>query len=162
MAHDPTIHAYPEPLRLRPGGKRRRPGPDSAAVPGPALDAIVLPIQTAEPVAHPPKGYGNWRGVYNRLRMWALDGTTWERVCTALMTQPDADEDLVWASSGLGPLVIEDVVDEGDGPWCGFAHRRTGHACSCTRQRRLVGGVRTGQRSVIGTIPRLPGGTSIT
>ncbi|WP_412775360.1 transposase [Streptomyces violaceus] len=34
-----------------------------------------------------PKKYGNWRDVYNRLRMWAVDGT-WERVCTALIAQP--------------------------------------------------------------------------
>ena len=42
--------------------------------------------------------YGNWRGVYNRLRMWAVDGT-WERVFTALVAQVDADEDLGWAVS---------------------------------------------------------------
>ncbi|MFA3840491.1 transposase [Streptomyces aureus] len=70
-------------------------------------------MQTAKPWAHLPKRHGNWRGVYNRLRMWALDGTTWERVCTALMAQPDTDEDLAWAFSGLGPLAIEHVVDEG-------------------------------------------------
>ncbi|WP_205024079.1 hypothetical protein [Streptomyces sp. HB132] len=29
-----------------------------------------------------PEKYANWRGVYNRLRMWALDGT-WERVFAA-------------------------------------------------------------------------------
>ncbi|MFJ4206473.1 hypothetical protein ACIP2Y_43625 [Streptomyces sviceus] len=31
-------------------------------------------------------------GIYNRLRMWAVDGT-WERVFTALVAQADADED---------------------------------------------------------------------
>ncbi|MBT1098106.1 transposase [Streptomyces sp. Tu102] len=30
---------------------------------------------------HLPKRYGNWRGIYNRLRMWAVDGT-WERMFT--------------------------------------------------------------------------------
>ncbi|WP_436846270.1 hypothetical protein [Streptomyces shenzhenensis] len=45
-----------------------------------------------------PEGYSNWRGVYNRLRMWAVDGT-WVRVFTALMAQADADEDLNWAVS---------------------------------------------------------------
>lgn len=44
---------------------------------------------------HLPEKYGNWRGVYNRLRMWAVDGT-WGRVFTALMAQADADEDLSW------------------------------------------------------------------
>ncbi|MFJ8948437.1 IS5 family transposase [Streptomyces sp. NPDC102395] len=47
---------------------------------------------------HLPEKYGNWRGVYNRLRMWAIDGT-WERVFTALVAQADADEDLNWAVS---------------------------------------------------------------
>lgn len=47
---------------------------------------------------HLPERYGNWRGVYNRLRMWAVDGT-WERVFTVLMAQADADEDLNWAVS---------------------------------------------------------------
>ena len=45
----------------------------------------------------PPRAV--WRGVYNRLRMWAVDGT-WERVFTTLMAQADADEDHVaWAVS---------------------------------------------------------------
>ncbi|GGS41083.1 hypothetical protein GCM10010270_08620 [Streptomyces violaceus] len=41
---------------------------------------------------------GNRRGVYNRLRMWAVNGT-WEGVFTALVAQADADEDLAWAVS---------------------------------------------------------------
>jgi hypothetical protein len=44
------------------------------------------------------EGYGNWRGVYDRLRMCAVDGTG-ERVFTALMGQADADEDLTWTVS---------------------------------------------------------------
>lgn len=36
--------------------------------------------------------------MYNRLRMWAVDGT-WERVFTALVARADADEDLSWAVS---------------------------------------------------------------
>ncbi|GEC02352.1 hypothetical protein SSP24_00070 [Streptomyces spinoverrucosus] len=43
--------------------------------------------------------YGNWRGVYNRLRMWAVDGT-WERVFIVLVGQADTDEDLSWVVSG--------------------------------------------------------------
>lgn len=48
----------------------------------------------------PPAGerYGNWRGVHNRLRMWAVDGAG-EGVFTALMAQADANEDLNWAVS---------------------------------------------------------------
>ncbi|MFF8911653.1 hypothetical protein [Streptomyces olivaceoviridis] len=45
-----------------------------------------------------PEKYGNWRGVYDQLRMQAIDGTC-ERVLTALMAQADADEDLHWADS---------------------------------------------------------------
>ncbi|MFD0211210.1 hypothetical protein ACFVH9_19315 [Streptomyces hirsutus] len=41
---------------------------------------------------------GNWRGVYNRLRMRAADGT-WERVFTAPMAQADAEEGLKRAVS---------------------------------------------------------------
>ncbi|MFB7113148.1 hypothetical protein [Streptomyces sp. NPDC056190] len=47
---------------------------------------------------HLPAKYGNWRGVHNRLRMWAADGT-WERVFTALMTQANEEENLDWAVS---------------------------------------------------------------
>ncbi|WP_176739383.1 hypothetical protein [Streptomyces sp. EN16] len=51
-----------------------------------------------------PEKYGNRRGVYNRLRMWALDGT-WERVFATLMAQVDADEDLNWAVS-VGSTIV--------------------------------------------------------
>ncbi len=57
------------------------------------IDAIAFKFQTGTQWVHLPEKYGNWRGVYNRLRMWAVDGT-WERVFTALMAQADADEDL--------------------------------------------------------------------
>nr|WP_305137740.1 hypothetical protein [Streptomyces sp. Ncost-T10-10d] len=36
-----------------------------------------------------PGRCGTWRGVCNRLRMWATNGI-WERVFTALMSQADA------------------------------------------------------------------------
>ncbi|MCX5174317.1 IS5 family transposase [Streptomyces virginiae] len=62
------------------------------------IDAIAFKFQTGTQWVHLPEKYGNWRGVYNRLRMWAMDGT-WERVFTALMAQADADEDLNWAVS---------------------------------------------------------------
>jgi hypothetical protein len=47
---------------------------------------------------------GNWRGVYGRLWMWAVDGT-WERVLAALVAHADADEDLSWAVSVDSALV---------------------------------------------------------
>ncbi|MFC9948562.1 transposase [Streptomyces pratensis] len=59
------------------------------------IDAIAWKFQTGSQWIHLPEKYGNWRGVYNRLRMWALD-STWERVFTALVAQADADEDLNW------------------------------------------------------------------
>ncbi|WP_443080943.1 IS5 family transposase [Streptomyces sp. PTD9-10] len=62
------------------------------------IDAVALKFQTGTQWVHLPEKYGNWRGVYNRLRMWAVDGT-WERVFTALMAQAEADEDLTWAVS---------------------------------------------------------------
>ncbi|MFE9418870.1 IS5 family transposase [Streptomyces griseofuscus] len=62
------------------------------------IDAIAFKFQTGTQWVHLPEKYGNWRGVYNRLRMWAIDGT-WERVFIALMAQADADEDLNWAVS---------------------------------------------------------------
>ncbi|GHF59924.1 hypothetical protein GCM10018787_04990 [Streptomyces thermodiastaticus] len=62
------------------------------------IDAIAYKFQTGTQWVHLPEKYGNWRGVYNRLRMWAVDGT-WERVFTALVAQADADEDVRWAVS---------------------------------------------------------------
>ncbi|GDY49062.1 hypothetical protein SANT12839_099440 [Streptomyces antimycoticus] len=60
------------------------------------IDAIAFKFRTGTQWVHLPEKYGNWRGVYNRLRMWALDGT-WERAFTALVARADADEDLQWA-----------------------------------------------------------------
>lgn len=57
------------------------------------IDAIAFKFQTGTQWVHLPERFGNWRGVCNRLRMWAVDGT-WERVFTALMARADADENL--------------------------------------------------------------------
>ncbi|MEU9289473.1 IS5 family transposase [Streptomyces sp. NPDC048275] len=62
------------------------------------IDAIAFKFQTGTQWVHLPEKYGNWRGVYNRLRMWAIDGT-WERRFTTLMAQADAEDDLNWAVS---------------------------------------------------------------
>lgn len=62
------------------------------------IDAIAFKFQTGSQWVHLPERYGNWRGVYNRLRMWAIDGT-WERVFNVLMARADADEDLHWVVS---------------------------------------------------------------
>ncbi|MFE7161603.1 IS5 family transposase [Streptomyces sp. NPDC057636] len=68
------------------------------------IDAIAWKFQTGSQWVHLPEEYGNWRGVYNRLWMWAIDGT-WERVLTTLMAQADADDDLAWAVSVDSTLV---------------------------------------------------------
>ncbi|MFF2309432.1 IS5 family transposase [Streptomyces albidoflavus] len=57
------------------------------------IDAVAYKFRTGMRWVHLPEKYGNWLGVYDRLRMWAVDGT-WERVFTALVAQADADEDL--------------------------------------------------------------------
>ncbi|WP_406840911.1 transposase [Streptomyces sp. AHU1] len=62
------------------------------------IDAIAWKFQTGSQWVHLPEKYRNWRGVYNRLRIWAID-STWERVSTALIAQADAEEDLNWAVS---------------------------------------------------------------
>ncbi|MFJ9790627.1 IS5 family transposase [Streptomyces globosus] len=68
------------------------------------IDAIAYKFQTGTQWVHLPEKYGNWRGVYNRLRMRAVDGT-WERVFTALVARADADEDLNWAVSVYSTIV---------------------------------------------------------
>lgn len=59
------------------------------------IDAIAWKFQTGSQWVHLPAEYGSWKGVYTRLRNWAIDGT-WERVFTALLAQADADGDLDW------------------------------------------------------------------
>ncbi|MET9566259.1 IS5 family transposase [Streptomyces tauricus] len=83
------------------------------------IDAIAFKFQTGTQWVHLPEKYGNWRGVYNRLRMWAVDGT-WERVFTVLMAQADADENLNWAVSVDSTIVRAHQHAAGarkKGPW---------------------------------------------
>lgn len=44
-----------------------------------------------------PAHFGSWKGARSRLRKWAADGT-WEKVCTGLLAQADAEGDLDWIS----------------------------------------------------------------
>jgi transposase len=62
------------------------------------IDAIAFKFQTGTQGVNLPEKYGNSRGVYNRPRMWAVDGV-WEREFTVLVAQADANEDLSWAVS---------------------------------------------------------------
>ncbi|MFB7212356.1 transposase [Streptomyces sp. NPDC056255] len=68
------------------------------------IDAIAWKFRTGSQWIHLPEKYGNRRGVCNRLRVWALDGT-WERGFTALVAQADADDDLNWAVS-VGSTIV--------------------------------------------------------
>ncbi|MET8576542.1 IS5 family transposase [Streptomyces sp. NPDC005012] len=68
------------------------------------IDAIAYKFQTGTQWMYLPEKFGNWRGVYNRLRMWAADGT-WERVFTALMAQADEEGDLDWVVSVNSTIV---------------------------------------------------------
>ncbi|WP_406396525.1 transposase [Streptomyces sp. NBC_00887] len=42
------------------------------------IDAIAWKFRTGAQWVHLPAEYGSWKGVYTRLRNWAIDGT-WER-----------------------------------------------------------------------------------
>jgi transposase len=43
------------------------------------IDAIAFKYRTGTPWMDLPERFGSWKGVRNRLRMWAADGT-WERI----------------------------------------------------------------------------------
>ncbi|MFD7828883.1 transposase [Kitasatospora sp. NPDC059803] len=62
------------------------------------IDAIAFKLQAGSQWVHLQEKCGNWRGVYNLLRTWAVDGT-WERVFVALMARADVDGDLDWVVS---------------------------------------------------------------
>ena len=62
------------------------------------IDAIAWKYRTGSPWKELPERYGSWKGVHNRLRQWAIDGT-WHRVFIALMAQADARGELDWIVS---------------------------------------------------------------
>ncbi|GAA2037606.1 hypothetical protein GCM10009839_43620 [Catenulispora yoronensis] len=45
-----------------------------------------------------PERFGSWKGVYTRLRNWAID-STWAQVFTALVAEADAEGDSDWLVS---------------------------------------------------------------
>jgi transposase len=59
------------------------------------IDAIAFKYRTGLPWTDLPAEFGSWKGVHNRLRKWAADGT-WQKVLTALLAQTDAEGDLDW------------------------------------------------------------------
>ncbi|MEU5068895.1 IS5 family transposase [Streptomyces virginiae] len=62
------------------------------------IDAIAFKYRTGIPWPDLPPEFGSWKGAYNRLRSWAIDGT-WGRVFAALLAQADAEEDVSWVVS---------------------------------------------------------------
>ncbi|WP_427925200.1 IS5 family transposase [Streptomyces sp. cg40] len=59
------------------------------------IDAIAFKYRTGCPWMDLPEEFGSWKGVHNRLRKWAADGT-WEKVFAALLAQADSEGDLDW------------------------------------------------------------------
>lgn len=59
------------------------------------IDAIAFKYRTGIPWMDLPEHFGSWKGVHNRLRKWASDGT-WKRVFMNLLSQADAEGDLDW------------------------------------------------------------------
>src|SRR4051794_2463028 len=57
------------------------------------IDAVAWKYRTGLPWTDMPEQFGSWKGVYTRLRNWAIDGT-WAKVFTALLAAADAEEDL--------------------------------------------------------------------
>ncbi|MEU9214811.1 transposase [Streptomyces sp. NPDC048415] len=101
------------------------------------IDAIAWKFQTGAQWVYLPDKYGNWRGVCNRLRMWAVDGT-WERVFAALMAQADADGDLIWAVSvGLHDRARSPARRRAGRPRHQPVSGRADHESSSRSRRRL-------------------------
>ncbi|MEV4188940.1 IS5 family transposase [Streptosporangium canum] len=96
------------------------------------IDAIAFKLQTGTQWVHLPDRYGNWRGVYNRLRMWAVDGT-WERVFITFVAQADADEDLTWAVSVDSTIVRAHQHAAGARKKGALAHEPGDHAIGRSR-----------------------------
>ncbi|GGQ33078.1 transposase [Streptomyces roseolilacinus] len=59
------------------------------------IDAIAFKYHIGTPWMDLSEHFGSWKGVHNRLRKWAADGT-WEKVFTALLARADAEGDLDW------------------------------------------------------------------
>jgi len=64
----------------------------------PVIDAVAWKYRTGSPWKDLPEQYGSCKGVHNRLRAWAMDGT-WRKVSIALVVRADAEGDLAWIVS---------------------------------------------------------------
>ncbi|WP_326601169.1 transposase [Streptomyces sp. NBC_01799] len=68
------------------------------------IDAIAFKYRTGRAWTVLPEKFGSWKGVHNRLRKRAADGT-WEKVFTALLAQADSDGDLNSIVAGDSTIV---------------------------------------------------------
>ena len=60
------------------------------------IDAIARKYQIGTQWRQLPSEFGSWKGVYTRLRTWAVDGT-WQQVFAALVARAAADGILDWS-----------------------------------------------------------------
>jgi transposase len=61
------------------------------------VNGVLWRTRTGAPWRDLPEQYGNWKTVYNRHRLWTLDGT-WQEVLSLLQTGADGDGDWVVAA----------------------------------------------------------------
>ena len=85
--------------------------------------ALAFTFQSETQQEYPPGKFGTGKGVGERLRMWAVDGT-WQRVFTALRAQSDADDDLGRAVSGDFTVVRAHRYAATAGPVKPYPHPR--------------------------------------
>ncbi|WP_308404855.1 IS5 family transposase [Streptomyces sp. 35G-GA-8] len=94
------------------------------------IDAIAWKFQTGSQWVHLPAEYGSWKGVYSRLRNWAIDGT-WEMVFTALLARADVEGDLDWVVAVDSTIVRAHQNAAGarkKGPGLASAHHAIGRS----------------------------------
>jgi transposase len=68
------------------------------------IDGVLFRTRTGCPWRDLPKGYGNWKTVYNRHRRWSLDGT-WEQILDSLRAGCDEAEGADWTVSADSAVV---------------------------------------------------------
>jgi transposase len=68
------------------------------------ISGILFRERTGIPWRDLPARFGNWKTVYQRKRLWALDGT-WHRIAERLRLDADLDEGPDW-TLGLDSTVV--------------------------------------------------------
>jgi transposase len=80
-----------EPLLPSSTGQRGRPFRDHRQV----VEGIIYRFRAGIPWRDLPVSFGPWQTVWKRHRRFSADGT-WDRIHTRLLTDADAEGDLVW------------------------------------------------------------------